>query len=360
MKLISAGERGGIERSRESDFAANLHKPVRSLQLMETLSDLCGVQTKGIGQDRTKRQSPAESFVEKKRHQPSNGLSHRIRLLVAEDNIVNQRVAVRMLEKLGCRVDVAANGREAVEMLERLPYDLVLMDCQMPEMDGYEATAAIRAREKSRANGPNTSPASRFSTHIPIIAMTANAMKGDREKCLGVGMDDYISKPVRSDGLVAMLEKWCPVDKPSQPGAPASDDPVPPPEPAEKSLPPALDAEFMGTLRELGGKDEPDFVEELSKQFIKDAAGQVETIRGAIAAGDAVILERTAHTLKSGCNAVGALNMGEICTELQALVREESVVGAGELAERLAGEYGRVCLALKEECSRGQTEADAS
>lgn len=109
---------------------------------------------------------------------------------------MNQKVAVRMLEKLGCRVDVVANGLEALDALTQCPYDLVFMDCQMPEMDGYVATAVIREREQQTG------------CRIPIIAMTANAMQGDREYCLGAGMDDYVSKPVQSAELLAMLQKW--------------------------------------------------------------------------------------------------------------------------------------------------------
>jgi CheY-like chemotaxis protein len=111
---------------------------------------------------------------------------------------VNQVIAVRMLEKLGCRVDVAANGREALEMARGLAYDLILMDCQMPEMDGYAATAAIRDREAGTGR------------RVAIVAMTANAMEDDRDRCLAAGMDDYLAKPIKPAGLVAMVAKWVP------------------------------------------------------------------------------------------------------------------------------------------------------
>jgi len=119
------------------------------------------------------------------------------RVLIAEDNAVNQKIALRLLEKCGCRVELATNGREAVEKAGRIPYDLIFMDCGMPEMDGYSATRAIRGQQ---SNG----------TRVPIIALTAHAISGTREECLAAGMDDYIAKPVTPEALEQMLLRWTP------------------------------------------------------------------------------------------------------------------------------------------------------
>jgi two-component system sensor histidine kinase/response regulator len=199
--LTSYGRPGHGEEARQAGIAAYLTKPTRQSQLFDCLATVMGMPgpppqpAAGSGSP----QAVPASLVT--RHTLAEATSRsRCRLLLAEDNLVNQKVAVRMLEKLGFRVDVAANGREVLEALSRAPYAAVLMDCQMPEMDGYEACAEIRRRESQRA------PA----RHTPILAMTANAMQGDRERCLGAGMDDYLSKPVKLEDLEAVLRRWVP------------------------------------------------------------------------------------------------------------------------------------------------------
>jgi two-component system sensor histidine kinase/response regulator len=127
-----------------------------------------------------------------------NGDSGRPSILIAEDNLINQKVIERMVQKLGYRADLVANGREALDALSQRSYGLVFMDCQMPEMDGFEACREIRSRDLG-------------NTRIPIVAITANAMKGDRERCMAAGMDDYVSKPFKQDDLRAAIEKWIPV-----------------------------------------------------------------------------------------------------------------------------------------------------
>jgi signal transduction histidine kinase/CheY-like chemotaxis protein/HAMP domain-containing protein len=179
--LTSVGEAGysGL-------FAAEVTKPARPVQLLMALATALGVQAAG---DVPK---PAAARVTSARTGELNGPL----VLVAEDTTVNQLVARRMFEKLGCRVNVVSNGREAVEALGTIPYDLIMMDVQMPEMDGFEATAEIRRRE------------SRAHKHTPIIAMTANAVDGDQARCLAAGMDDYISKPVRFPELERVVRRW--------------------------------------------------------------------------------------------------------------------------------------------------------
>jgi PAS domain S-box-containing protein len=188
--LTSLGRRGDAKAAHDAGIAAYLTKPIRQSQLYDCLSLVLGNSSYAASGP---AQPPAPLIT---RHSLSEAQAQtRRRILVAEDNPINQKVAVKMIEKLGYRVDVAGNGREAVEALERIPYVMVFMDCHMPEMDGFEATRAIRGRE---AGGRRT----------PIIAMTANAMQEDRQQCLEAGMDDFLSKPVASKALAATLNRW--------------------------------------------------------------------------------------------------------------------------------------------------------
>jgi CheY-like chemotaxis protein len=196
--LTSFGSRVHSEEARRAGFAADLLKPIRQSQLYDCMVTVMGT-------------APAPSRARPITRHVVGGekVQLRARVLIAEDNVVNQKVAARMLEKLGCRVDVVANGRETVEASGRIAYDCIFMDCQMPEMDGYEATAVIRQRDAQTGG------------HTPIIAMTANALQGDRKQCLKAGMDDYISKPIQAEELAITLRKWL------QPLEDASAHPVP-------------------------------------------------------------------------------------------------------------------------------------
>jgi signal transduction histidine kinase/DNA-binding response OmpR family regulator len=185
LVMLSPRARMDIGAAPAVGFAACLTSPVRPTQLREALMKAFGG---GVSPRTPAREGSAEST--------SVGASRSLRILVAEDNAVNQRVAVRMLEKAGHRVDLVSNGREAVAALDRKPYDLVLMDCLMPEMDGFEATRAIRAAEVGTGR------------HVPIMALTANATHRDREQCLAAGMDDYLAKPFTGPALAAALERW--------------------------------------------------------------------------------------------------------------------------------------------------------
>ena len=196
VMLVSIGQRGDAKRMMEAGFSAYLVKPISPSQLFDALSTLWGTQSRRnfnrIDHPPYDRRVPGckGNLSQGDRSEPISA-----HVLVVEDNLVNQKMAVRMLEKMGCRVDVAANGSEAVKRVGQSTYDLIFMDCQMPEMDGYEATAEIRRFENN-------------SKHTPIIAMTAHTMQGDREKCLQAGMDDYIPKPIKKETLSEILQKW--------------------------------------------------------------------------------------------------------------------------------------------------------
>ncbi len=330
--MSSVGRRGDAEEARQAGIEAYLNKPVRQSQLYDALATVMG---EPVEEGEAARPESEPQLVT--RHSIKEAeVRSRGRVLVAEDNQVNQKVAVKMLEKLGYRADVAANGQEAVEALSRIPYSAVLMDVQMPEMDGYEATAEVRKREDEGANGRRT----------PIIAMTANAMQGDREKALEAGMDDYVAKPVKPEELGEVLERW--ISEPDA-KAPALEEATDSSTAAPGSITDLLDRSALRGLRELGG---PEFLIELAELFLENVPSQLEALRGAIEGDDASSVERMAHTLKGSSGNMGATRMATICAELEDAGHSGDLSRAVALVEPLEAEFGRVRPALEAETGR--------
>ncbi len=234
------------------------------------------------------------------------------RVLVAEDNAANQHIAKRQLEKLGFHVDLVANGREALHALRTLPYDVVLMDCQMPEMDGYEATQTIRRDNQ-------------LPKAIPIIAMTANALKGDREKCLAAGMTDYISKPFKLTALEAVLKKHVRA--------------------------PALDPETLTDLRELDQPGQPPVFKELSEIFTSSAPTKLASIRAAFERKDFASARKELHQLKSSAGNLGAVEFSKLSQKMEQLTDDAMPSQGAELLLLLEAEFSRLQAAIAKELS---------
>ena len=330
--LTSMGKRGDdAEEVRRAGIDAYLTKPARQDELRDTLATVMGGAAEGSGEARlVTRNVLREARAQTRAH-----------VLVAEDNPVNQLVALKMLERLGYRADLAPNGLEVLEALSRVNYDAILMDVQMPEMDGYEATAEIRRREAARAWGGE-----HHST--PIIAMTANAMQGERERAIEAGMDDYVSKPVKAEELAAVLERW--TTRPERTPVPtvAVEDAVAgAPDPG-----PPLDPDVLETLRSLQEEGEPDILAELAGMFLDDATHRLEDLREAAEAADTRRVRETAHALKGSSGNLGAKVVAEVCAELEVAGESGDVAALSRLLERLEAELGRVRPALEAEASR--------
>jgi signal transduction histidine kinase/HAMP domain-containing protein/DNA-binding NarL/FixJ family response regulator len=257
-------------------------------------------------------------------HIPQAELSGHI--LLAEDNPVNQRVATVMLEHLGFNVDVVADGAEAVKAVALTPYQAILMDCQMPILDGYEATTEIR-----RLQG--------VSTRTPIIAVTASAMKSDQQRCLAAGMDDYLPKPLSLKALSAVLDRWAP-------GGSTPEIAPDPPEQLDDPAGPALDTQVIGRLESLGHAAGEDLIGQLSVLFLTDADARVLEIREALATDDAAAVVRAAHTLGGASAILGAPVLARLCATLATDSAAGDAVGGGALLEALEAELGRVRSAL--------------
>jgi CheY-like chemotaxis protein len=345
MMLTSMSQRGDAQLAREVGFDAYLTKPLRQAHLYDCLSLVLG----GSSADQVHTGAAPAPLIT--RHTVTEAQSRRRgRVLVVEDNIVNQKVAAKMLEREGYRVDVAANGQEAVEAVAQIPYALVFMDCQMPEMDGYDATRAIREHEASRIqHGVQdekgaTMDARGGTLRVPVIAMTANAMDGDRERCLEAGMDDYIAKPVRREDLEAVLARWQPDRAGSSAERPAA--------PSEESRNGAasVDPAVLTDLRQLDETGE--LLTTLITLFLGETPRLQERMQAAFCRTDATALAEAAHTLKGSSGNLGAGHMQQLCGELQTLGRVKDLTTAGDRLARLGEEFTLVRTALLQEQDR--------
>ena len=312
MMLTSGGQRGDALRCRELQISAYLVKPVYQAELLEALLTVLGHKPESV--------SPPPALVT--RHSLREERRH-LRILLAEDNPVNQIVAVRLLEKAGHTVMVVANGRDAVLLTAEQEFGLVLMDVQMPEMDGFEATRTIREREAA-THEPHQ--------RIPIVAMTAHAMKGDRERCLAVGMDGYIAKPIRPAELLAEIERFSPrLDPPSRPNLSV---------PAEDAI------DWQTTWTNLEG--DRNLFSELALLFLDDLPQQMDAIRQAVANRQDHELERLAHRLKASVGNFAAKPAFLAASHLEKIARQGDPSMAPQALGALEYEIQRLQHALEE------------
>ena len=286
----------------EGLFDAYLAKPIRQSQLFDTLVGLLAHEP---------RPSAAPAPAPSRRSTPAWHKRHPLRILLAEDNVVNQKLALRLLQQMGYRADLASNGIEAVESVERQTYDVVLMDVQMPEMDGLEASRRINAHWQ---------PAERPR----IVAMTANAMQGDREMCLAAGMDDYLTKPIRVDQLVEALNNVT-----------ARKD--------HDMTPPTIDRATFGSCRQTAGAE---FVAGARRHIPRRGATDAGRVASRTGGCDAERFRRAAHSLKSNSNTFGAMAMGS--NGARTGTRPDCASQEAAPLDALDAEYARVAAALKE------------
>ncbi|HEV8683130.1 MAG TPA: response regulator [Actinomycetota bacterium] len=283
-----------------------------------------------VGADGSK---PTSSSQGPGTRQASPGGARSGRILLAEDNAANRKLGLAMLDKLGYTADSAANGLEAVEAVGRTRYDAILMDCRMPEMDGFRATAEIRKSEPS-------------SSRTPIIAMTADAMEGDRQKCLDAGMDDYLPKPVSFQALAAVLERWVPLAnsalKPDPPTPSSSA-----PRVAEQE--PPLDAAIIAGWRQLERVRGPEWLPDLISVFLRETESNLERLRLGVEQKDVETIVGRAHSLAGSVATFGAAAMGRLCRLMKMLGSEGRLDAAPETLAALEAEFERVKAAMRAE-----------
>ena len=255
-------------------------------------------------------------------------------VLLVEDTPLNQKLEKMMLEHCGCRVDVAPSGREALLLTGLNRYDMIFMDCQMPGMDGYAATGAIREMEAGKGG--------EGATHTPIVALTAYAMEGDREKCLRAGMDDYLNKPFGMEALQAIVARWL-----SPPAAAdgvsrrATDGGIPAALPVDNDRETAapVDRAALERLAALQPPGKNAALRKIISLYVDQAERLITALCGAVSRHDPAALEGAAHTLKSCSASLGAVSLAAICRELELLGRGRSLAGAGELLAALERGY---------------------
>jgi PAS domain S-box-containing protein len=316
--LSSLGKREA--HAEDGDWAAFLLKPIRASHLYNVLVGIFGTEAEAV---------PAPQTVGKPQFEAEMGQRHPLRILLAEDNLVNQKLALRLLERMGYRADVAANGLEVLQSLRRQPYDVVLMDVQMPEMDGLEASRAIWAEWPAQAR-PR------------IIAMTANVLAEDRQECLAVGMDDFVAKPIRVDDLVAALKKSRPLVGRAGPTAASAALPHGADAPAAVLLDPAA----LQRMREMSGGD-ASFLREKFDTILTGAPGMLAEMRRALERRDAAALRLAAHSLKSNSADFGATALSDLCRELETMATAGALDGAGEKLASVEAEWVQVKAALE-------------
>jgi CheY-like chemotaxis protein/HPt (histidine-containing phosphotransfer) domain-containing protein len=307
--MSPVARRDEISQNGENTFAARLSKPIRVLELKEALVR-CLVRS----------DPAAATHVLPDARPPKSTRPHRFegckaRILVAEDNPTNQLVALGILRQLGLSADAVANGIDAVRAVEAIPYDVVLMDVQMPEMDGLEATRAIRHLGSQGARPP-----------VTIIAVTAHALRGDAESCFAAGMDDYVAKPLSPTVLAQILEKWIRgTPEPAHPGEVC----------ASQSSPPHPVFDEAGLVARV--VDDLALARAVTRQFLDDTPGRLETLVRDILAGDMKHAEYLAHTIKGAAMAVGGESLANVASNVEAMARHGGLLALrsqiGELRE---------------------------
>jgi len=329
--LTSLGQRGDAQRMSELGFSAYLTRPIRQSELMDVLATIWSAHLSGEEMGLVTRHTVAESRETTRPAEAELQYALGARVLVAEDNPVNQQVALEILRSFDCIITVANDGMEAMECMKNGQFDIVFMDCQMPRMDGYTATAEIRKWQE-----PNL--------HTPIIAMTAHAMKGDRERCLAAGMDDYISKPIDPAAILRVLRRWLPEDlsgkTKTEPKEPASK-----PTPAEELQEPAPVLSLHQALWVTGGKV-PMF-RRIATVLLQHMPNRVEELKLAVEQKNLEEITRIAHSITGASASVGGERLRQAALRMEMQGRQGSQEGLPGMLQSITHEFEQLKTALE-------------